>query len=93
MSKLRPLGSNVVVRPLNGETTTASGIVIPDTVAKEKPMKGEILSIGNGKEGAVLDAVVGDVVVFTQYAPTELKIDGETFFILGFDSVLAVEDK
>ncbi|MCK5461333.1 co-chaperone GroES [Candidatus Gracilibacteria bacterium] len=92
MAKLRPLGDNVIVKPLNAEKTTASGIVLPDTVSKEKPMRGKIIAIGEGKEDKTLNAKIGDTVIFTQYAPTEVKIEGEEFFILGFDSVLAVEE-
>lgn len=92
MAKLKPLSDNVIVKPLDAETTTASGIIIPDTISKEKPMRGELLAIGKGKEGKTLDAKVGDTVIFTQYAPTEVKIDGEKLYILGFDSVLAIEE-
>lgn len=92
MAKLKPLSDNVIVKPLDAETTTASGIIIPDTISKEKPMRGELLAIGAGKEGKTLDAKVGDTIIFTQYAPTEVKIEGETLYILGFDSVLAVEE-
>lgn len=90
MANLRPLQDNVIVKPLEKEQQTASGIYLPDTVSKEKPMRGEIIAIGAGKEDKTLDAKVGDTVVFTQYAPTEVKIDGTEYYILGFDSVLAV---
>ncbi len=95
MAKLIPIGDNVIVRPLEGETTTASGIVIPDTVSKEKPMKGEIIACGPGrmKDGQMYECPVkeGDTIVFTKYAPTEIKVEGEELYILGFDSILAVE--
>ena len=91
---LVPLGENVLVRPIAEETTTASGIVIPDTASKEKPMRGEILSIGPGSsENPAPKISVGDIVIFTKYAPTEIKIGGEEFFILDFKSLLAVEKK
>ena len=92
MATLNPLQDNVIVKPLESESTTASGIVIPDTISKEKPRRGTVLSIGPGKDGKTLAGVKeGDVVVFTQYAPTEIKVDGEELYILGFDSILAVE--
>ncbi len=92
MATLNPLQDNVIVKPLESASTTASGIVIPDTATKEKPRRGEVLAIGPGKEGKDLSGVkVGDIVVFTQYAPTEIKIDGQELYILGFDSLLAVE--
>jgi len=92
MANLSPLQDNVIVKPLESESTTASGIVIPDTVSKEKPRRGEVLAIGPGKDGKALESVkVGDTVVFTQYAPTEIKVDGQELYILGFDSLLAVE--
>ena len=97
MSQLIPLLDNVIVKPLEGETTTASGIVIPDTVSKEKPMRGEIIAVGPGKfkDGEKIESPVevGDIVVFTKYAPTEIKVNGEELYILGFDSLLAVEKK
>lgn len=90
MTNLRPLGENVIVKPLEAETLTKSGIILPDSVSQEKPMRGEIMAIGNGSDEKKLDAKVGDIIVFTKYAPTEIKIDGQEFYILGFDSVLAV---
>ncbi len=95
MAQLQPLQDNVIVKPLEGETTTASGIVIPDTVSKEKPMRGEVIAVGPGKikDGQKIECPVstGDTVIFTKYAPTEIKIDGQDLYILGFDSLLAVE--
>jgi chaperonin GroES len=89
---LKPIGENVLVRPIEEETMTASGIVIPDTASKEKPMRGEILAIGEGsKENPAPKVAVGDIVVFTKYAPTEIKINGEELYILDFKSLLAVE--
>lgn len=90
MSKLRPLGDNVLIKPFEKGDTTATGIYTGNA-QKEKPKKGEIMAIGNGTEGKTIDAKVGDTVYFTQYAPTEIKIDDEELYILGFDSVLAVE--
>lgn len=95
MAQLQPLLDNVLVKPLEGESTTKSGIVIPDTVSKEKPMRGEVIAAGPGrvKDGLMQECPVkvGDVVVFTKYAPTEIKVNNQELYIMGFDSLLAVE--
>lgn len=75
---------------------TASGIVIPETANKEKPRKGEVLAVGPGKilddgKREQMDVKIGDVVIFREYAPTEIKIDGDELYVLGVDSLLAVE--
>lgn len=98
MSKktLIPLDDNVLVKPVEEETTTASGIVIPDTVSKEKPQRGEVISVGPGKltddgKRTAPDVKPGDIVYFTKYAPTEIKVDGEEFLIVESRSLLAKE--
>ena len=92
---LVPLNDNVIVKPIEAETTTASGIVIPDTASKEKPRRGEVLAVGPGKivDGKRQEIGVkkGDVVIFSQYAPTEIKIDGTEYYVIGSDSLLAIE--
>lgn len=93
--KLRPLQDNVIVKPLEEEQVTQSGIIIPDTASKEKPMKGEVLAVGPGKlddngKRSPVDIKAGDTVIFSRYAPTEVKIDGEEVYVMGMDSVLAV---
>ncbi len=92
--KVRPLHDRVLVRRLEQEEKTAGGIIIPDT-AKEKPMQGEILAVGSGHrndEGKVtpLDVKVGDTVLFTKWAGTEVKIDGEELMIMKESDILAV---
>ena len=94
MAQLRPLGGNILVKRLEAETTTKSGIVLPDT-AKEKPKRGKVVAVGDGKllesgERAKFSVKKGDEVVFTSYAGTEVKIDGEELMIMGEDDVLAV---
>ena len=89
---LHPLGANVIVKPVEAETATASGIIIPETASKEKPMRGEVMEIGPGTEDEKAPNVSkGDVVIFTKYAPTEIKIDGVELYVLDFKSLLAVE--
>ena len=93
MSKLRPLGDRVVVKPLGREETTKSGIVLPDT-AKEKPQRGTIVAVGAGRldddgERIPMDVEVGDEVLFAKYAGTEFKLDDEELLILSEKDILA----
>ena len=94
MAQLRPLGGNILVKRLEAETTTKSGIVLPDT-AKEKPKRGTVQAVGDGKlldngEKAPFAVKKGDEVLFTSYAGTEVKIDDEELLIMSEDDVLAV---
>jgi chaperonin GroES len=91
---LKPLGSRVVIEPLESEEVTAGGIVLPDT-AKEKPQKGTILAAGPGDrddEGKriALDVKVGDVVLYAKYSGTEIKVDGKKLLILRESDILAI---
>jgi chaperonin GroES len=95
---IKPLEDRIVVKPLDAEQTTASGLVIPDT-AKEKPQEGEVLAVGPGRwddEGEnriPLDVKVGDVVLYSKYGGTEVKYSGEDYLILSGRDVLAVIEK
>jgi chaperonin GroES len=94
MANLRPLGDKILVKRVEAETKTKSGIVLPDS-AKEKPKRGKILAVGTGKrldDGTVAAMSVkkGDEVIFTSYAGTEIKLDGEEVMIMSEDDVLAV---
>ena len=91
---LKPLGDRLVIKPLEGEEVTPSGIVLPET-AKEKPQKGEVLAVGPGardEDGKriVMDVKAGDRVLFAKYAGTEIKIDSEKVLILRESDVLAI---
>ena len=92
---IKPLEDRIVVKPLDAEQTTASGLVIPDT-AKEKPQEGEVLAVGPGRfddEGEKripLDVKVGDTVLYSKYGGTEVKYSGEEYLILSARDVLAV---
>ena len=96
--KLKPLGDRLIVRAIEEEETTASGIVLPDT-AKEKPQKGEVIAVGEGRfddEGEKripLDVKVGDTVLYSKYGGTEVKYSGEEFLILSARDVLAVIER
>jgi chaperonin GroES len=92
---IKPLEDRIVVKSLEAEQTTASGLVIPDT-AKEKPQEGEVLAVGPGRwnedgdERVPLDINVGDKVIFSKYGGTEVKYNGEEFLILSARDVLAI---
>ena len=92
--KIRPLQDRVIVKRLKEEEKTKGGIIIPDT-AKEKPVEGEIIAVGNGKvqeDGKVrpLDVKKGDRILFGKYAGTEVKIENEEHLILREDDILGV---
>jgi chaperonin GroES len=91
--KLKPLGDRLIVRAIEEEETTASGLVLPDT-AKEKPQKGSVLAVGDGRiddNGArvALDVSEGDEVLYSKYGGTEIKVDGEDLLVLRESDVLA----
>ena len=95
---IKPLEDRIVVRTLEAEQTTASGLVIPDT-AKEKPQEGEVLAVGPGRfnesgdQRVPLDINTGDVVVFSKYGGTEVKYDGKELLLLNARDILAVVTK
>ncbi len=91
---IRPLHDRVVVRRMEEERTSAGGIVIPDS-ATEKPIRGEITAVGNGKvtdsgDVRALDVKVGDTVLFGKYSGTEIKVDGEELLVMREDDIMAV---
>ena len=91
---IKPLEDRIVVKTLEAETTTASGLVIPDS-AKEKPQEGEVLAVGPGRiddngNRVPLDVAVGDKVIYTKYGGTEVKYAGEEYLILSARDILAV---
>ena len=91
---LKPLGDRVVIRVLEQEEKTASGIYLPDT-AKEKPSQGEVVAVGAGKvaddgKRIALDVNVGDKIIFSKYAGTEVKFDGQKYLIVSERDSLAV---
>ncbi|PIS41434.1 MAG: co-chaperone GroES [Candidatus Kerfeldbacteria bacterium CG08_land_8_20_14_0_20_42_7] len=88
--KLKPLGDRVVVKPVKQEEVTASGIVLPDTVEKEKKEEGEIIAIGDGAKVTKLNLKVGSRVVFGKYAGDEVEIEDIEYKILKEEDVLAV---
>lgn len=92
--KLKPLGDRLVVKPIEQEETTASGLVLPET-AKEKPQQGSVIAVGPGRRDddgkrIEMDVAVDDTVLYAKYAGTEIKIEGEKLLILKESDVLAI---
>jgi chaperonin GroES len=91
---IKPLGERIVLKVLEGEERTKSGIVLPDT-AKEKPQTGKVLAVGSGKvldngQRVAPDVKVGDKVLFAKYAGTEVKLDGEEYMVLKESDIFAI---
>jgi len=94
MANIQPTADRIVVEPLE-EETTASGIIIPDTASKEKPQKGKVIAVGPGRVGddnerIKMEVSEGDTVLFTKYAPNEIKVEGKELFVLNESDVLAI---
>jgi chaperonin GroES len=95
--KLQPLADRLVVKPIEAEEKTKAGIYLPDT-AKEKPQEGEVVAVGPGRTSddgkrIAMDVKVGDIVVYTKYGGTEIKVDDEEYMILRESDILAKKSK
>ena len=95
MTKVRPLNDNVVVKPMTENEVTKSGIVLPSTVDKERPERGEIIAIGEGKlldngQRAPMSVKIGDKVMFKKYSPDEIKIDEQEYLVVSQNDILAI---
>ena len=86
---IKPLADRVLIAPGPAETTTASGLVIPDN-AKEKPQKGTVVAVGNGKVDEPLTVKVGDTVLYGKYGGTDLKLDGTDYLMMRESDILAI---
>ena len=86
---VKPLADRVLVKPAAAEEKTVAGIIIPDT-AKEKPLKGEVLAVGNGTKDEEMVLKVGDTVLYGKYSGNEVELDGEKYLIMRQSDVLAV---
>ena len=89
---IKPLGDRVVIKRLEAEEQTASGIILPGQ-AKEKPQMAEVVAVGPGTEDVKMDLAVGDMVIFSQYAGTEVKFEGEEYTIMAQRDILAKVEK
>jgi len=93
--KLTPLGDRLIVEPINENEVTKAGIILPDTVDKEKPEKGRIIAVGSGKladngQRIAPQVKVGDMVLFRKYSPDDVKVDGKEYLILSESDILAI---
>ena len=87
MSKIQPLGDNVLVEPVSQEEKTESGIYLPETVEGDKPQEGIVVAVGDDDK---IKVRVGDKVIFKKYAETEVKVDGKEYYIIKNEDILAV---
>ena len=87
--KLVPLGDRVVLKQVEAEETTKSGIVRPGA-AKEKPQQAEVVAVGPGPEEVKMEVAVGDAVIYSKYAGTEVKLDGEEYIVVKQNDILAI---
>ncbi len=87
--KIKPLADRVIVEPAAAEEKTAGGIIIPDT-AKEKPQKGKILAVGNGKSDEPMTVKEGDIVLYGKYAGTEITVEGKDYLIMRESDIFAI---
>ena len=95
MMNFKPLSNHVFIEPLEDEKTTKSGIVLPDTAEKEKPVRGKILAVGPGKlndkgERVPMSVNVGDMVLFKKYGPDEIEIEGKKYLVGDEEDILAI---
>lgn len=95
MANLKPLHDHLIVKPISDEQATKAGIILPDTMDKERPEKGEVIAIGPGKMGKdgnrlPMSVSVGDKVIFKKYSPSEVKIGDEKMLVLEESDILAI---
>ncbi len=93
--KIKPLSDHVFLESLEEETKTKSGIVLPDTAEKERPVKGKVVAVGPGKlnnDGKIIPMNVkkGDAVLFSKYGPNEIKVDGKEYLVAREDDIIAI---
>ena len=93
--KIKPLSDHILIEPMKQEEKTQTGILLPETAEKKKPEQGKVIAVGPGKrtpEGKIIPLEVkkGDVVLFTQYGPTEIKINGKEYLIAKEEDILAI---
>lgn len=93
--KLKPLSNKVILEPVSAEEKTKSGLIIPDTANREKPEQGKVLAVGPGKlmkngERSKMDIKVNDIVIFSKYSPSEIKLDGKEYLVVSEEDILAI---
>ena len=92
---LRPLGDHIIVKSISAEETSQAGIIIPDTVSKERSERGEVIAVGPGKmmengQRNVMEVKIGDKVMFKKYAPDEVKVGDEEYLVIRMEDVMAI---
>ncbi len=92
---LKPLHDHVIIKPITEDEVTKAGIVLPDTVDKEKPEKGEVMAVGPGKlmdngQRASMSVKIGDKVMFKKYSPDEIKVGEEEYLVIGEGDIMAI---
>jgi chaperonin GroES len=87
---IRPLADRVLIEPISVEEKTESGIILPETASKEKPEQGKVVAVGPGKKGKPMEIKKGDIVLFTKYAPNEIKVKDKEYLIAKEEDILAV---
>jgi chaperonin GroES len=93
---IKPLSDRVLLEPISAEEKTKSGIIIPETVEKERPEQGKVVAVGPGKvipelgKRVPINIKIGDIVLFTKYGPTEVKVDGKEYLIAREEDILAI---
>lgn len=95
MANLKPLHDHLIVKAISEETKSASGIILPDTVDKERPEQGEVIAVGPGKHSdsgslVPMTVAVGNKILFKKYSPSEIKVDGEEYLVIEESDVLAI---
>lgn len=98
MTQITPIEDRIVVEAVEDSETTSSGLIIPDTASKEKPQKGKVIAVGPGKilengQRGEMEVKTGNLIIFTKYGPSEIKLDGKEYLILHQSDVLAVVGK
>jgi chaperonin GroES len=93
--ELKPLNNKIILEALGAEEKTKSGLIIPDTANQEKPEQGKVLAVGPGKmnksgQRSPMDVKVGDTVIFSKYSPSEIKLDGKEYLVVGEEDILAI---
>ena len=93
--RLKPVGDHIIVKAVSKEEKSSSGIIIPDTVDKERAERGEVIAVGPGKEvepgkRTSMDVAVGNKVIFKKYAPDEVKVDEQEFLVIRMEDVMAI---
>ncbi|MFH1838516.1 MAG: co-chaperone GroES [Candidatus Kuenenbacteria bacterium] len=93
--KIIPLNDRVIIKPIQKNETTKSGIILPETIDKEKPEQGEVIAVGSGKlldngQRAPMEVKIKDIVLFTKYSPNEIKIDEQELLVINESDIMAI---